>query len=232
MIGTTARAYEARDEADEPLSDNRCACGRRAAGYDARRGEATCEVCARLRTDGSDLEADAQHYLDGAGDMLETAATKADSDWLRGAIEEVRVDLAKLQGFQTAAELRGDRDDGIDRGDGIQTDGGEEIDEEFLERLESVELVRDEINRLQNEIEDLDIGLDGNDTERLLWARLTGWSLSDVRDTFDALEDVRTRSNEDLTIRLVAQLGDVNQKEAEEFLEECDRLRRKYGGSR
>ena len=129
MIGTTARAYEARDEADGPLSDNRCACGRRAAGYDARRGEATCEVCARLRTDGSDLEADAQHYLDGAGDMLETAATKAESDWLRGAIEEVRVDVAKLQGFQTAAELRGDRDDGIDRGDGIQTDGG--LDEPF-----------------------------------------------------------------------------------------------------
>jgi hypothetical protein len=107
-----------------------------------------------------------------------------------------------------------------------------EIDEEFVERLEAVEEVRDRLDSLKSEIDGLEIGLDEEDTERLLWARMSGWSLSEIRATFDALEEVKTRSTEDLTVRLLAQLGEVNQQEAEEFLQECDRLRRKYGGER
>jgi hypothetical protein len=140
MLGTTTRAFEARERTDEPNGNNRCACGRTVKGFDARLDEATCERCARLRADGSDLQADAEHYLDAAGDQLETAATKADEDWLRGAIESLRVDLAKLQGFRTAAEIRDDHADTVDRGDGIETDGGERISTDDLtdEQIERV----------------------------------------------------------------------------------------------
>ena len=108
----------------------------------------------------------------------------------------------------------------------------EEVSEEFIERLDAVEEARQRIETLQSEMDSLDIGLDETDTERLLWARMSGWSLSDVRGTFDALESVRSRSSEDLTTRLLAQLGNMSQHEAEEFLQECARLRRKYGGDR
>jgi polyhydroxyalkanoate synthesis regulator phasin len=112
----------------------------------------------------------------------------------------------------------------------LLTDGGTspEVSEEFLERLEDVEQVRQQIKDLQNELERLDIGLEDEDTERLLWARLSGWSLTDVRNAFEAIEDLQRADTEDLVVRLVAQLGGMTQQEADEFLAECHRLQRKY----
>lgn len=40
------------------------------------------------------------HYLDSAGDQLETALEKSEDDWQREAIAELREDLAALQGFE------------------------------------------------------------------------------------------------------------------------------------
>jgi uncharacterized SAM-dependent methyltransferase len=76
----------------------------------------------------------------------------------------------------------------------------------------------------------LDLALDQDDTERLLWARLPNWSLSEVRQAFAAVEEVDSRSERDLAVRLLAQLGNMTQDEADEFLSECDALRRTYGG--
>jgi hypothetical protein len=50
-----------------------------------------------------------EHYLDSAGDQLETALEKCEDDWQREAIAELRKDLATLQGFQrdpTAAAFK------------------------------------------------------------------------------------------------------------------------------
>ncbi|QLD84783.1 hypothetical protein HWV23_03330 [Natronomonas halophila] len=41
-----------------------------------------------------------EHYLDSAGDQLETALEKSEDDWQREAIAELREDLAALQGFE------------------------------------------------------------------------------------------------------------------------------------
>jgi polyhydroxyalkanoate synthesis regulator phasin len=118
-----------------------------------------------------------------------------------------------------------------DEGDPLTDENGDPIyvSDEFLERLEAVDETRDRIESLQEELQGLDIGLDESDTKRLLWARLSGWSLSDVQGALDAVDEVSTRSTEDLVVRLVAQLGNMTQEETEEFLQECDRLRRKYG---
>lgn len=65
MFGTTT-GLVSPERPDGPLSDNssdtaRCACGDPLDGFDARRDEATCEACARLRADGGEDEHLPQH---------------------------------------------------------------------------------------------------------------------------------------------------------------------------
>lgn len=64
----------------------------------------------------------------------------------------------------------------------------EDIDDEFLDRLEAVAEAEERVASLTAELERIDIGLDEEDTRRLLWAHLTGWSLSDISETFDAVD--------------------------------------------
>jgi len=57
-----------------------------------------------IETDGGQP---VEHYLDEAGDLLETALAKEDNEWTREAIGEIRADLARLQGFEIPED--GDR---------------------------------------------------------------------------------------------------------------------------
>ena len=105
----------------------------------------------------------------------------------------------------------------------------EEVDDEFLERLEAVADAEQRVSDLTAELDRIDIGLDDEDTRRLLWAHLTGWSLSDISEAFEAVDDLQRRDSRDLTVRLLAQLSNNSRKDVREFLDECDRLERKYG---
>jgi|GEM_PF-3532091 uncharacterized small protein (DUF1192 family) len=105
----------------------------------------------------------------------------------------------------------------------------EEVDDEFLAKLDAVADAEQRVAALTGELERIDIGLDGEDTRRLLWAHLTGWSLTDIEETFDAVEDLQRRDSRDLTVRLLAQLSNNSREDVRDFLDECDRLERKYG---
>jgi len=77
-LGTSVgHAPHARQEASPAKrSDARCACGARAAGYDARREEPACRVCAALRADGGpDTEATAEPQAP-AGELVTDGGTK------------------------------------------------------------------------------------------------------------------------------------------------------------
>jgi len=111
--------------------------------------------------------------------------------------------------------------------------GGESTpDQEFLERLDAVEAALDRVEVLQRQVVDLETGLDQQDTERLLYGRMSGWSLADVRSAFDALEDVENGDERVLLVRLLADLGDLTQNEARQILDEIDRLQHKYSDGR
>ncbi len=72
----------ARQEASPTNNtDARCACGARADGYDARRGEATCRVCAQTRADGG---------------LEETSPAERQADALEAIAEEMRYQNAVL----------------------------------------------------------------------------------------------------------------------------------------
>ncbi|WP_066418839.1 hypothetical protein [Halorubrum aethiopicum] len=107
----------------------------------------------------------------------------------------------------------------------------EEVDDEFLNKLEAVADAEQRVANLTAELDRIDIGLDEEDTRRLLWAHLTGWSLSDISETFEAVEDLQRRDSRDLTVRLLAQLSNNSREDVRDFLDECDRLDRKYGSS-
>ena len=104
----------------------------------------------------------------------------------------------------------------------------EAVDDAFLAKLEAVSNAEARVAELADELERVDTGLDEEDTRRLLWAHLTGWSLSDISEAFDAVEDLQQRDSRDLTVRLLAQLSDNTQEDVRDFLDECDRLERKY----
>lgn len=192
--------------------------------------EPTIRTC---RCDGcGDRTQNAVRYLDDDNEVLATYCPDCEL-----ARQNYDIEIAHHPQHRLPETVDG-RDDDLERGDGIETDGGQtdgplsEADEEFLERLEDVEDALARIDRLQDDIDDLDIGLDAEDTRRLLWARMSGWSLSDIETAFDAVDDVQSRDSEDLLIRLLAQLGSMTQEEADEFLAECTRLRTKYEGDR
>ena len=44
---------------------------------------------------------DTLDHLDAAGDALEAAAAEAEDEWIEGAVEALRLDLATFQGFET-----------------------------------------------------------------------------------------------------------------------------------
>lgn len=115
---------------------------------------------------------------------------------------------------------------------GTQLDGDgipEEVDDEFLEQLEAVADAEQRVENLTAGLNRIDIGLDDEDTRRLLWAHLTGWSLTDISEAFEAVDDLQRRDSRDLTVRLLAQLSNNSREDVRDFLDECDRLEQKYG---
>lgn len=99
---------------------------------------------------------------------------------------------------------------------------------EFVELLDSVERATTSIERIQREVENLNTGLEEEDCIRLIYGR-TQFSLSDVRGFFDTLDTIEGANERKLLKRLLADLGNERLENADEFLEEVERLRKRYG---
>ncbi|WP_336359070.1 hypothetical protein [Haloarcula sp. CGMCC 1.6347] len=107
-----------------------------------------------------------------------------------------------------------------------------DVDPEMFERgLEALEAAESSLEELGEEIHDIDTGLTHSDTVALLYGRANSLNKTEIRDGFDTLEDIRSKKTRTLLKRLIAdQSSELNLKEADAFLDELDRLERRYGG--
>jgi len=122
-------------------------------------------------------------------------------------------------------------------GQRVMTDGGQDedpvdVDPEMLQRgLDALETAESSLEELGEEIHELDTGLTHSDTVALLYGRSNSLNKTEIRDAFATLEDARSKQTRTLLKRLLAdQSAELNLKEADAFLDELDRLERRYGG--
>ncbi|WP_277539945.1 hypothetical protein [Haloarcula laminariae] len=108
-----------------------------------------------------------------------------------------------------------------------------DVDPEMFQRgLDALEAAESSLNEMGEEIHDIDTGLTHSDTVALLYGRANSLNKTEIRDGFDTLEDVRSKKTRTLLKRLIAdQSAELNLKEADAFLDELDRLERRYGGA-
>jgi len=111
---------------------------------------------------------------------------------------------------------------------GADTDEAWEDATQFLQMLRTFDEATEAIQELQAEVAALNTGLDEEDAIRLIYGR-TGFSLSDVRSFFGALDTIQGADERKLLKRLLADLGNDRLEGADEFLDEVERLRNKYG---
>ena len=120
------------------------------------------------------------------------------------------------------------------RTDGGQPEDGEEIDvdrELFEEAVSALEAAETSLEELASEVSEIDTGLTHSDTVALLYGRANSLNKTEIRDGFDTLEDVRSKSTRTLLKRLISdQSSELNLSEADAFLDELERLERRYGG--
>ena len=135
MIGTTLRA-DARDEPDgshtEKLSGCCAYCDDPADGIDARDRVSVCSACADREVIVTDGGTTSTHEpptvvdrLEEASKQLRLARSQADKKW-----DEAAIGTSARHVDETLHAIRELRErDAVDRGDGIETDGG--LDEPF-----------------------------------------------------------------------------------------------------
>ena len=113
---------------------------------------------------------------------------------------------------------------------GDDTDAGDVDPEMFQRGLDALEAAESSLEQLGEEIHELDTGLTHSDTVALLYGRANSLNKTEIRDAFDTLEDLRSKQTRTLLKRLLAdQSAELNLKEADAFLDELDRLNRRYG---
>lgn len=100
--------------------------------------------------------------------------------------------------------------------------------DEFATQLHAISGAAEQLGDLQATIERIETGLTEEDAVRLIYGR-SGWSLSDIRKMFGTLDQIEGASDRKLVVRLLADLGNVTLDDAEEFYEEVERLRKRYG---
>lgn len=115
----------------------------------------------------------------------------------------------------------------------LSDDDGPRYDDEVFE--DALALFNDALGAvedLRDEVRDLDTPLSHGDTVALLYGRRNSLNKTEIKGAFETMDDVAGTSSDTLLKRLLADLGDMNQSEAEEFLKELDRLDRRYGGEK
>lgn len=104
------------------------------------------------------------------------------------------------------------------------------IDREmFEEAVAALNAAEEAAESLQAEYADIDTGLTQSDTIALLYGRRNSLNKTEIEDALDTLDSLGRKSTSTLVKRLVADLSDLNQSEAEEVLSQLKDLRRRYG---
>ncbi len=102
-------------------------------------------------------------------------------------------------------------------------------DEEFLQAVEALERVEQQVDQLSDAVESIDTGLTETDTVALLYGRRNSLNKTTVEEAFQTLDDITAKRDRELIVRLLGQYSDLTLSEAEEFLSEVDTLRNRYG---
>jgi hypothetical protein len=124
------------------------------------------------------------------------------------------------------------------RGGTLVPDGGESEDEddvevtrEMFERgIDALDAAENTIAEFEAELSDVDTGLTHSDTIALLYGRPNDLNKTNIRNGFETLEDLRSKSTRQLLKRLLADQSPLLLKEADAFLDEIERLEQRYGG--
>jgi len=89
-VGTAPHARTDEPSPNISGDQGRCACGQPADGFDARRGESTCEDCATIRADGGVVKESTGDQQ--APEMLECATCTGVAEQMSWGQSEYRVD--------------------------------------------------------------------------------------------------------------------------------------------
>jgi len=102
-------------------------------------------------------------------------------------------------------------------------------DDAFRETLAEVLAVADDLTALMKQHSRVThSALNREDAERLTWARLSGWSLTQTRDAFTAVDSMESTSEDELFVRLLASKGDMSMEDAREFIDTVRVLHDRY----
>lgn len=109
--------------------------------------------------------------------------------------------------------------------------GDEDIaGEEFIEALNAVREVQQNMRDLQRSMEDLDTGLDREDAVALIYGRNYDLGKNQVEAAFDVMDVLIEAPPEDIAPRLMAdKTSDLTISEAAEVWDEIVELEKKYG---
>lgn len=106
-----------------------------------------------------------------------------------------------------------------------------EVTREMFERgIEALRGAENQLDEFQAELSDIDTGLTHSDTVALMYGRPNSLTKTNIRNGFETLEDLQSKSSRYLLKRLLADQGDLKLKEADAFLDEVQRLEQRYGG--
>jgi fructose-specific phosphotransferase system component IIB len=119
--------------------------------------------------------------------------------------------------------------DAISEGDEVWVSPDVSVEgDEFLEALNSVDGMILQVRRVQQELMDLNTGLEREDAIRLIYGKNPDLTLGEVEETFDALDAIAEADEFDLGERLLSMKTDLNLQEAAEVISEIEKLAEKY----
>lgn len=101
--------------------------------------------------------------------------------------------------------------------------------EEFVEALNGVDRLARAMEEIQQELSDLNVGLDRDDAIRLIYARNHNMTISQVQGAFDAIDALVDGDPMEAGQRLLATKSDLTIEECGEVLDEMGTLAEKYG---
>jgi len=108
--------------------------------------------------------------------------------------------------------------------DGLELDGSV-----FVDRLEAISKAVDQLSALADDARTLrESRLDEGDVRDLIYGRNSSLNKSTIEAVFDGLDDV-ARGDEQLLVRLVADVSGLSMSDTDEVLAEMSRLQRRYG---
>lgn len=102
---------------------------------------------------------------------------------------------------------------------------------EFVDCLEAIADASEAVNTLAADVETLrQTGLTDADAKALLYGRNHDLGKRDIETLFDATDRIAGGKADRPLVRLLSDLSGETLSDTETFIEELDRLRRKYGG--